>query len=158
MQLKPLHEQVVVVTGASSGIGLATAEAAAHRGAKLILVARNEDALRKIAARLSAENSHIEIVVGDIADPQTPDRIANAALARFGRVDGWVNNAAAATYGTLAETPEEDHRRVFNVGYFGTVRASLRAVELLKDRGGTLINVGSILGTRAMSCRGRTAP
>ncbi|QXQ07893.1 SDR family NAD(P)-dependent oxidoreductase [Sphingosinicellaceae bacterium] len=154
MQLKPLHDQVVVITGASSGIGLATAEAASARGARLVLVARNGDALAEIAARLNAQGGQVEVVVADIADDSTPERIADAALARFGRVDSWVNNAAAATYGTLAETPEEDHRRVFDVGYFGTVRASLRALEVLKERGGALVNVGSILANRAMMLQG----
>ncbi len=154
MQLKSLNEQIVVITGASSGIGLATAEAAAVRGAGLILVARNGEALEEISARLNAKGGRVEFVAVDIADADAPDRIADAALTRFGRVDAWVNDAAAATYGTLAETPEEDHRRVFDVGYFGTVRASLRAVELLKYRGGALINVGSILGTRAMMLQG----
>ena len=154
MQLKPLHEQVVVITGASSGIGLATAQAASAKGARLVLVARNGDALAEIAARLNAQGGQVEVLAADIADETTADRIADVALARFGRIDSWVNNAAAATYGTLEQTPEADHRRVFDVGYFGTVRASLRAVEVLKDRGGALVNVGSILGTRAMMLQG----
>lgn len=154
MALKPLSDQVVVITGASSGIGLATAEAAAARGAKLVLVARNGAALDEIAARLNGVGGQVAVVVADVADTDTPDRIVAAAMARFGRIDAWVNNAAAATYGTLAETPEADHRRVFDVGYFGTVRGSLRAVEALKERGGVLINVGSILSERAMMLQG----
>ena len=154
MQLKPLHEQVVVITGASSGIGLATAEAASAKGARLVLVARNGEALAEIAARLNGQGGQVEVLAADIADEATADRIADAALARFGRIDSWVNNAAAATYGTLEQTPEADHRRVFEVGYFGTVRASLRAIEVLKDRGGALVIVGSILGTRAMMLQG----
>ena len=154
MPLKPIAEQVVVITGASSGIGLATAEAAAAKGARLVLVARNGLALDEIAARLNASGGQVVTLAADIADAETADAIADTALSAFGRVDAWVNNAAAATYGTLAETPEADHRRVFDVGYFGTVRNSLKAIELLKQQGGALINVGSILGTRAMMLQG----
>jgi len=154
MQLKPLHDQVVVVTGASSGIGLAIAEAASAKGARLVLVARNGDALDDIAARLNGQGGQVVTCVADIADADAAERIATTAIASSGRVDSWVNNAAAATYGTLAETPEADHRRVFDVGYFGTVRNSLKAVELLRAHGGALINIGSVLGERSMLLQG----
>ncbi len=149
MKLKPLSEQVIVITVASSGIGLATAQTRAARGAKLVLVARSEDALEAVAARLGAV-----AVIADIADADTPDRIAEAALQAYGRVDTWVNNAAAALYAKHVETTEAEHRRVFDVGYFGTVRGSLRAVELLRERGGALINTGSVLSERAIPMQG----
>lgn len=149
--LKPISEQVIVLTGASSGIGLATAEAAAREGAKLVLVARNSSALNDIAARLGT--SVIAVPV-DIADIDAPERIAAAAIDAFGGVDTWINGAAAAMYANLTETSEIDHRRVFDVGYFGTVRASLKAVELLGDRGGALINIGSVLGERTIVLQG----
>ena len=149
--LKPLDQQVIVLTGASSGIGLATAEAAVRRGARVVLVARNRDALDAIVERLGERTV---AVAADIADADAPDRIAEVALQAFGRIDTWVNGAAAALYGHLTEVTEADHRRVFDVGYFGTVRASLKAVELLRDRGGALINIGSVLGERSIVLQG----
>ena len=154
MQLKPIHEQVVVLTGASSGIGLATARMAAKQGARLVLVARNGEALDQVAAELRANGGHAEVCVADIADANSAERIAETALSAFGRVDTWVNDAATALYGRFDEVPEADHRRVFDVGYFGTVRGSLKAIELMKERGGALINVGSILSGRAILQQG----
>jgi len=154
VQLKPIHEQVVVLTGASSGIGLATARMAAKQGARLVLVARNGEALDQVAAELRANGGHAEVCVADIADANSAERIAETALSAFGRVDTWVNDAATAVYGRFDEVPEADHRRIFDVGYFGTVRGSLKAIELMKERGGALINIGSILSGRAILQQG----
>ncbi len=154
LRLKPLHEQVVVITGASSGIGLATVEAAVAKGARVVLVARNGAALDDIAVRLRATGGQVATLAADIADSDTAERIAELALDSFGRVDTWVNNAAASLYGRFDQVPEADHRRIFEIGYFGTVRGSLKAVELLKTRGGALINVGSVLGDRAIQQQG----
>ncbi len=154
LHLKPLDEQVIIITGASSGIGLATAEAAAAKGARLVLVARNGEALNEIAARLRATGAQVAVCVADIADADSATRIAATALDQFGRVDTWVNNAAASLYGRFDKAPEADHRRIFDIGYFGTVRCSLKAVELLRERGGALINIGSVLGDRAIQQQG----
>ena len=154
MRLKPLHEQVIVITGASSGIGLATAHAAVAKGARVVLNARNGEALETIAAKLRRGDGQVAVVAADIADEATAGAIADAALSAFGRVDTWVNNAAAAMYAKVAETSLADHRRVFDVGYFGLVQGSLRAVELLGEGGGAIVNVGSILGERTMILQG----
>nr|WP_295660220.1 SDR family oxidoreductase [Polymorphobacter sp.] len=150
VRLKPFSEQVVVITGASSGIGLATSEAAARAGAKLVMTARNGDALTAARERLSADGAMVETVVADISDPDATDRIAAAAIARFGRIDTWVNNAAAAPVGRVVDTPIDDQRRVFDVGYWGTVRGSMTALAHLKEHGGAIINLGSIESDRAV--------
>ena len=147
VRLKPLSQQVVVITGASSGIGLATAEAAAAAGAKLVLTARSGDDLTAAAARLGGD---IETVALDIADDDSADRIVAAATARFGRIDTWVNNAAAAPIGRVADTPIADQRRVFDVGYWGLVRGSIAALAAMRAHGGAIINVGSIESDRAV--------
>jgi NAD(P)-dependent dehydrogenase (short-subunit alcohol dehydrogenase family) len=156
IQLKPLHEQRIVITGATSGIGLATAEAAATAGARVLLTARNGDALARIDADLRARGGNVVVLPLDTADPDYAETLAATAVDRFGGFDTWVNNAAAATFGTLAQTPIEDQRRVFEVGYWGTVNGALMALKHLRDAGhsGAIINLGSVLSERAMILQG----
>ncbi len=150
LTLKPLADQVVVVTGASSGIGLATAEMAAAAGAKVVMTARGADALATAQERLAADGAAIEIVVADLAEADAAERIAAAAIARFGRINTWVNNAAAAPVGRVVDTPVDEQRHTFDVGYWGTVRGSLAALAAMRDHGGAIINVGSIEADRAV--------
>lgn len=155
MKLKALNEQIVVITGASSGNGLATAKAAVRRGAAVVLAARNQEALERIRAELQAEGARVEIVAADVSDLRAVEHIAQVAVDRFGGFDSWVNNAAAATYGTVEQVPVADHRRTFDVNYFGTLNGCLVAARHLRERGGgAIINLGSILGDRAIIQQG----
>jgi short-subunit dehydrogenase len=151
VRLKPVEEQVIVITGASSGIGLATARMAADRGARLVLVARNEEALRDIAHDCSRRGGRAVAVAADVAKREDLERVARVAADTFGGVDTWVNDAAAAVYGKVDEIPIEDQRRQFEVNYWGVVYGSLIAAEHLKKRGGgAIVNVGSVVSDRAM--------
>jgi NAD(P)-dependent dehydrogenase (short-subunit alcohol dehydrogenase family) len=154
IRLKPLRDQVIVITGASSGNGLAAAEEAARRGAAVVLAARNIEALRRIAAEIEARGGRAAAVQADVAEEADVERIAQVAIDRFGGFDSWVNNAAAATYGRLDDVPIEDHRRIFEVNYFGLLKGSLTAARHLRGRGGAIINVGSVLSDRAMIYQG----
>ena len=154
IKLKPLAEQVIVVTGATSGIGLAIAERAVKAGAAVVAVARNVDALDALRARLSADGARIATCVADVSDMTAVERIAAAAIEAFDGFDSWVNNAGSGTYGTLEQVPIEDHRRVFDVNYFGALHGSLVAARHLRGRGGAIVNVGSILGDRAILQQG----
>jgi short-subunit dehydrogenase len=150
--LKPLDEQTIVITGASSGIGLVTARMAARHGARLVLAARSEKALNELADELAA-NGHDrpEVVVADVGNEADVRRIAQAAVSRFGSFDTWVNDAGVSTYGKLADIPIEDHRRLFETNFWGLVYGSLAAVEHLKTHGGAIINLGSVVSDVAIA-------
>ncbi|HEX2560340.1 SDR family oxidoreductase [Phenylobacterium sp.] len=146
-RLKPLDQQVIVITGASSGIGLATAKRAAKAGAAVVLAARNEEALRAVCAEINAAGGRAHAVAADVGDAQDVEKIARAAIARFGGFDTWVNDAGVGVYAELMETPRDDHERLFRTNYFGVVNGSVEAAKHLavKPGGGAVINVGSIL-------------
>src|SRR6476646_7564361 len=103
VSLKPLNEQVIVITGASSGIGLATAESAAKQGAKVVLAARSGKTLDEVAGRIGASGGQAVPIVCDVADQSQVQAVADAAIGRFGRIDSWANVAGLAIYGRLDE-------------------------------------------------------
>lgn len=144
LTLKPLDRQVVVITGASSGIGLVTAKLAASRGAKVMLVSRNEESLRKAVVTIEAAGGTAAFAVADVGDIAAVRAAAAAAIEKFGRIDTWVNNAGTAIYGKLVETPLAEHEQLFRTNYFGTVHGALTAYAHLREGGGAIITVGSI--------------
>ena len=153
-KLKALAEQRIVITGASSGIGLETARMAAAGGAAVLLVARNEDALREAAAGIEAEGGRAAYLAIDVSEQDAPERIGAAAREAFGGFDTWVNDASVSVYARLREVTMEEHRRIFDVNYFAYVQASLYAAEELRTSGGAVINVGSVLSDRAIPVQG----
>lgn len=154
VSLKPLSDQVMVIVGASSGIGLATARRAAERGAKVVLAARNSEALDEAVVAIRNKGGDATALDLDIADEGAAEKLAAFAIERFGRIDTWVNDAAAAIYARLEDVALDEHRRVFDVGYFGLVEASMVAVRHLRGSGGALINIGSVLSNRAIPLQG----
>ena len=142
-KLKPLAEQVIVITGTSSGIGLATAQLAAQRGAKVVLSARSSQTLDEVVSRIKSTGHEALAVAADVADRQQLQKVADAAIRQFGRIDTWVNNAGLSIYGRLDEVSDEDNRRLFDINFWGVVNGSLVALPYLKQNGGALINVGS---------------
>ena len=157
MRLKPLSKQRIVITGASSGIGLATARRAAGAGAKVVLAARNALALDEATVAIRNKGGEAVSIDIDVSEEGAAEQIAARAIEAFGGFDTWVNNAAAATLSPLEKLTIEEHRRVFDVGYFGMVQGSLTALDHLKQHGGAIINVGSILSDRAVPLQGAYA-
>ncbi|MDQ3136360.1 MAG: SDR family oxidoreductase [Gemmatimonadota bacterium] len=154
VQLKKLQDQTIVITGASSGIGLATARMAARRGARLVLAARSEGALRQLTSEITGQGGQAVHIVADVADRDDVRRIAEAARTAFGGFDTWVNNSGVGMYGKLEEVPIDDMRQLFETNFWSQVYGSLEAVKHLKQRGGALINVGSTVSDRAIPLQG----
>lgn len=154
VRLKPLRQQVIVITGASSGIGLATALRAAAAGARVVLASRNREALDEAVDRIRRSGGKASAFVCDMAENGAGDGLADHAVERFGRIDSWVNNAATSMLAPLEAMTLEEHKRIFDVGYFGYVQGSLAAVRRLREDGGALINVGSVLSNRAVPLQG----
>ncbi|HEX5515792.1 MAG TPA: SDR family NAD(P)-dependent oxidoreductase, partial [Gammaproteobacteria bacterium] len=145
IRLKPLRDQVMVITGATSGIGLAIARGAAARGARLVVSARNAEALAQLVREISAAGGEALGVAADVGVEAEVQHLADATIERFGGFDTWINNAGVSIYGPLLEVSREDHRRLFDTNYWGVVYGSLIAARHLRDHGGALINIGSIL-------------
>jgi short-subunit dehydrogenase len=142
-ELRKLREQIIVITGASSGIGLATARLAAGRGAKVVLAARSKQTLDGIVREIEQAGGKALAVECDVADRAQVERLAQHAVNHFGRIDTWVNNAGQGLWARLEEAPEGDSRKLFDVNFWGVVHGSQAALPHLKRFGGALINVGS---------------
>jgi len=154
LRLRPLREQVVVITGASSGIGLVTAKRAAASGARVVLAARNEPDLAAAVGAIRDGGGRAIYHVTDVADARQVEDLGGAAVAEFGTVDSWINNAGVSVYGRCTDTPLADLRRQFDVNYWGQVHGMLTAVRLLRTRGGALINVASVAADTAIPFQG----
>ena len=154
-QLKPLNQQTIVITGASSGIGLVTARMAAKQGAKVVVAARNEDALRQLEQEINAAGGQAAHVVADVGNEEDHRRILDTAVQRFGGVDTWVNNAGASIYGRIEQVPTDDAKRLFETNFWGVFHGSKTALEHFKTRGpGAIINVGSTVSDRSIPLQG----
>jgi len=157
IRLKPIKDQVIVITGASSGIGLATALEAARRGARVVLASRDEADIKSAADQIVAQGGQATPVVVDVGDQASVEALAEQAVATYGRIDTWVNNAGVSIYGRIEEVPLDDAQRLFETNYWGVVHGSLAALPHLKKQGGALINVGSELSETAIPLQGHYA-
>jgi short-subunit dehydrogenase len=153
-RLKNLSEQVIVITGASSGIGLATARMAAKKGARLVLAARSDEALSQLVNEIEQDGGEAVAVTADVGNQEDIRQIAQTAISTFGGFDTWVNNAGVSIYGKIEDVPTTDMRQLYETNFWGVVYGSLEAVQHLKERGGALINIGSTVSERAVPLQG----
>ena len=149
--MRPISEQVVVITGASSGIGRETAIQFGRQGASVVLAARNETALREVEEEVERLGGRAYVVGTDVAEWDQVDRLAQEAADRFGRIDTWVNNAAASEYAPVEEMTAEEIERQIQVILVSQIYGMKAALPHLKRQGqGTIINNASILAARAV--------
>ncbi|MFN3353622.1 MAG: SDR family oxidoreductase [Brevundimonas sp.] len=154
VRLKPLSEQVILVTGATSGIGLSTARRAAAAGACVFALARGEGDLKSLCEEIQRAGGRAAYAVADVADLDALKAAADKCERLFGRIDTWVNNAGVSIFGGIRDTALSDQRRLFETNYWGVVNGCLVAAERLRERGGAIINVGSTLADAPIPVQG----
>jgi len=157
VSLKKLPEQVMVVTGATSGIGLTTARMAAAEGVALVLAARDGGALAQLATELEAAGVQVLAVPTDVGVRAQVEQLGQAAIDRFGRINTWVNNAGVSIFGRHEQVTEEDWHRLFQTNFWGVVHGSLEALKHMRAGGGALINLGSELSDCTVPLQGMYA-
>jgi NAD(P)-dependent dehydrogenase (short-subunit alcohol dehydrogenase family) len=147
---KPLSEQVVVVTGASSGLGRGIARGAGERGAKVVVTARNEEALESCVGEIERAGSEALAVASDCAEREQVERVVAQALERFGRIDTYVANAIVTVYSEAERLEPEELRRVIDVNFFGVVYGFWASLPHLRETRGTFLHVSSALAYRGI--------
>lgn len=151
MELKSINQQVVVVTGASSGIGRETALQFARRGAKVVVSARNESGLKSLVEEIRREGGEATPVTADISDFQQVKAIADTAVEVYGRLDTWVQVPATNVFATFDDITPEEFKRVIDVTLMGQVYGAMTALPHLKREGrGALIHISSVEGRRSL--------
>ena len=151
MNLKPIDQQVVVVMGASSGIGRETAIRMAERGAKVVVSARDDEALGSLVSHIASAGGEAAAEVADVVELDQVRRVADRAAERYGGLDTWVHASAVGLYSRFEETTSEEFRRVVDVNLIGQVHGALAALPHLRARGqGALIHISSVEGRRAL--------
>ncbi|MHB1132826.1 MAG: SDR family oxidoreductase [Chloroflexota bacterium] len=148
---RPIKEQVVVITGASTGIGRATALALAKRGAHVVLASRGDKRLAELQKEISALGGDALMVPTDVADFVQVQQLAEDTLARYGGIDTWINNAAVSVYATVRNTDMSEYRRLMDVNFMGQVHGAKVALPIMQQRGeGQIIMVGSVESRRGL--------
>ena len=147
---RDLTDRVIVLTGASTGIGRETALEFARSGARVVVAARNQKALDDLTGEIERLGGQALAVTTDVSDFDQVVDLAAQAAQRFGRIDIWVNNASVSTYGTVEQMDVEEIRRVIEVNLLGQIHGMKAALPHLRQTGGTIINVSSTLGKRAV--------
>ena len=141
MRKKSIRDQVIVVTGASSGVGRAIAVAAGGRGAKVVVAARGQDGLGGAVEEIERSGSQALAVPGDLARQDQNDELVRAALERFGRIDTFVANGIVTVYSEVEQLEPEELRRVFDVNFFAVAYGFWAALPALKESHGTFLHV-----------------
>src|SRR5215213_4315397 len=150
VNLKPIVNQVVVLMGASSGIGRETALRLAKRGAKVVVAARSEAGLRSLEEELRELGGEASAVVADVSEFEQVEAVAQSAIEEYGRLDTWVHLAAAGLFAPFDKTQPDEFRRVVDVDLMGQVYGAMAALPHIKREGrGALVHISSVVGKRS---------
>ena len=142
-----LAGQVVIVTGASSGIGEATARRLVRAGAKVVISARREDRLKAFAHEFDPSGASVLAVAGDVTNENDRQQLVAATLTKFGRIDALVNNAGYGTRGPVEKVPVELIRKNYETNIFSLIALTQLVVPAMRERGtGCIVNIGSVAG------------
>lgn len=148
---KPIDQQVVVITGASSGIGRETALHLASKGAKVVVSARREESLDELVQEIKSAGGEATAIPADVSIFNEVEALAVGAKEAYGRIDTWVNNAGVLLVGEFEKTDLEEARRVFDVNFWGEYHGCMAAIPIMKEQGGgTIINVTSVTAKRPL--------
>lgn len=146
--MRKIEDSVIVVTGASSGIGRATARAFARKGGTVVLAARREEALGHVEEECRDAGGRGLAVPTDVSDEQAVQKLARCAIEELGRIDVWVNNAAVSLFARFEEAPPEVYRRVFETNLFGYIHGARAVMPYFREQSsGVLINVSSVVSS-----------
>src|SRR3954471_17850792 len=151
MSRRPLSDQVVAVTGASSGVGRAIARAFGAAGAKVGLIARGKDGLEAAAEEIHKAGGEALVLPADVSHASQVQVAARAVVERWGRIDTWVNDAMVSVFSPVVEMTPEEYRRVTEVNYLGTVHGTLAALRYMAQaNSGVILQIGSALVYRSI--------
>jgi short-subunit dehydrogenase len=148
---RPLDDQVIVITGASSGIGRETALRLAGKGAKVVVSARREESLDELVEQINSEGGEATSIPADVSDYKEVEALAKGAVTVYGRIDTWVNNAAVLLVAEFENADLDEARRLFNVNFWGEYHGCKAVLPIMKKQGsGTIINVTSVTARRPL--------
>jgi NAD(P)-dependent dehydrogenase (short-subunit alcohol dehydrogenase family) len=151
MRLKPINQQVVVLMGASSGMGREAAIQFARRGAKVVVSARDQSGLDSLVDQIRREGGEVTAIVADVLHFDQMKAVADTAVTQYGRLDTWVHLAAVSVYATFEDTTPEEFKQVIDVNLVGQAYGAMAALPYLRREGrGALIHISSVEGKRAL--------
>lgn len=155
MRARSIADKVIIITGASSGIGRATAIALARHHPKLVLVARRQNLLASLEEEVRKAGGTAVVMPLDLRDPKQVEDMVQSTQARFGRIDVLINNAGFGYWGTVEETPASVVREIFDLNFEAPLLASQLVIPLMRaQRSGHIINVSSVVGRRGLPLSG----
>jgi NAD(P)-dependent dehydrogenase (short-subunit alcohol dehydrogenase family) len=149
---RKVRDAVVVITGASSGIGRATALECCRRGATVVVSSRRRESLESLTDECNRSGGRAIAIQADVNDQESMERLAREAAVEFGRIDAWFNNAAVTIASRFEEAPPDVYRQVIETNLFGTINGTRAVLPYFREQGsGVLINHSSVLGTTGAS-------